>query len=204
MPWMTTRRPIVPRDLLRIRFMSDPQIAPDGRRVAFVVTTLSEERDESLSNVWLVDIAAGEPRRFTTGPMRDSAPRWSPDSTKIAFVSECDRGKPGQLYVMPADGGEPIRVTDLRNGVDAAWGPVWSPDGSRLAVTARVGGWPEPEREDERGKSRPGQLSSLSRTLQGRRAGNALAPRRAHHHRPVSGPQHRGGGLRSELPRGAA
>ncbi|MGH2348522.1 MAG: S9 family peptidase [bacterium] len=152
---MSGRRPIVRQDLLRIRFVSDPQIAPDGRRVAFVVTTLSEEKDEYLANVWLVDTAGAEPRRFTTGPKRDSAPRWSPDGTRIAFVSEREPTKKGQLYVMPGDGGEPVRLTDLKNGVDGAWGPVWSPDGTRLAFTSRVGGWQEPEREEERGKSRP-------------------------------------------------
>ncbi|MGH7278998.1 MAG: S9 family peptidase, partial [Candidatus Rokuibacteriota bacterium] len=154
----TTRRPIVPRDLLRIRLVSDPQIAPDGRRVAFVVTTASEDKDAYLSNLWLVDTVGGEPRRFTTGPLRDSAPRWSPDGTRIAFVSERERGKPPQLYVVPADGGEPIRVTALKNGVDAVWGPVWSPDGSQLAFTSRVGGWHEPDQEEERGKSKPPRI----------------------------------------------
>jgi dipeptidyl aminopeptidase/acylaminoacyl peptidase len=43
---MPTPRAMVPQDLTRIRFVSDPQIAPDGRTVAFVVTTLSEEKDE--------------------------------------------------------------------------------------------------------------------------------------------------------------
>src|SRR5216683_5086655 len=103
---MTTSRGMVPADLTRIRFVSDAQVSPDGRVVAFVDTTLSEERDEYLSQIWLVDTAGGEPRRFTTGPRRDTTPRWSPD-------------------------------------------------GSRLAFVARVGGWVEPESEEEKRKSRP-------------------------------------------------
>ena len=70
---------MVPADLTRIRFVSDAQVSPDGRVVAFVVTTLSEERDEYLSQIWLVDAAGGEPRRFTTGPRRAGlpmAPAW--------------------------------------------------------------------------------------------------------------------------------
>jgi dipeptidyl aminopeptidase/acylaminoacyl peptidase len=143
---------MAPRDLTRIRFLSDPQIAPDGRTVAFVVTQLSEDKDEYLSNIWLVDGAGGEPRRFTTGPRQDTAPRWSPDGSRLAFVSEREAKKKGQLYVMPAQGGEPTRLTDLKNGVGA---PEWSPDGTRLAFVARVGGWQEPEAEEEKRKSRP-------------------------------------------------
>jgi dipeptidyl aminopeptidase/acylaminoacyl peptidase len=143
---------MTPHDLTRVRFVSDPQISPDGTTVAFVVTTLSEERDEYLSAIWLVDVAGGEPRRFTAGPRRDTTPRWSPDGARLAFVSEREAKKKGQLYVMPARGGEPTRLTDLRHGVSA---PQWSPDGARLAFVARVGGWPEPESEEEKAKSRP-------------------------------------------------
>jgi dipeptidyl aminopeptidase/acylaminoacyl peptidase len=149
---MPAPRPMTPHDLTRVRFVSDPQISPDGTTVAFVVTTLSEERDEYLSAIWLVDVAGGEPRRFTAGPRRDTTPRWSPDGARLAFVSEREAKKKGQLYVMPARGGEPIRLTDLRHGVSA---PQWSPDGARLAFVARVGGWSEPESEEEKAKSRP-------------------------------------------------
>jgi dipeptidyl aminopeptidase/acylaminoacyl peptidase len=143
---------MTPHDLTRVRFVSDPQISPDGTTVAFVVTTLSEERDEYLSAIWLVDVAGSEPRRFTAGPRRDTTPRWSPDGARLAFVSEREAKKKGQLYVMRARGGEPTRLTDLRHGVSA---PQWSPDGARLAFVARVGGWPEPESEEEKAKSRP-------------------------------------------------
>jgi dipeptidyl aminopeptidase/acylaminoacyl peptidase len=149
---------MAPRDLLSIRLLSDPQLAPDGRTVAFVVTTLSEEKDEYLANIWLVDTAGGEPRRFTTGPRRDTAPRWSPDGSRLAFISEREAKQKGQLYVMPAQGGEPIRLTDLKNGVSA---PEWSPDGTRLAFVARVGGWQEPEAEEEKRKSRPVRVITM-------------------------------------------
>ena len=149
---MATPRGMVPADLTRIRFVSDARVSPDGRVVAFVVTTLSEERDEYLSQIWLVDTAGGEPRRFTTGPRRDTAPRWSPDGARLAFISEREVKKKGQLYVMPVAGGEPTRLTDLRHGVSA---PEWSPDGTRLAFVSRVGGWVEPESEEEKRKSRP-------------------------------------------------
>jgi dipeptidyl aminopeptidase/acylaminoacyl peptidase len=145
-------RAMTPDDLTRIRFVSDAQISPDGRQIAFVVTTLDAERDEYLSSVWLVDSRGGEPRRFTTGPKRDTSPRWSPDGRWLAFLSEREGKKKRQLYVMPADGGEPRRLTDLRHGVTD---PVWSPESERLAFVARVGGWVEPESDEEKRKSKP-------------------------------------------------
>jgi dipeptidyl aminopeptidase/acylaminoacyl peptidase len=135
---------MVPEDLTRIQFVTDPQLSPDGRRVAFVVTTLSEERDEYLSNIWVVDVAGGVPRRFTAGPRRDLEPRWSPDGSRLAFLSERTAKDKLQLYVMPADGGEPTKLTALDNGVSAI---AWAPDGARLALVSAVGGYKEPEGE---------------------------------------------------------
>jgi dipeptidyl aminopeptidase/acylaminoacyl peptidase len=149
---MPTPRGMAPEDLFRIRYVGDAQISPDGRWVAFVLTTLSEDKDEYLSNIWLVSAAGGEPRRFTTGPRRDTLPRWSPDGSRLAFVSEREAGRKGQLHVMPAGGGEPVRLTDLRHGVGA---PEWSPDGTRLVFAARVGGPPEPVTEEDKRKSKP-------------------------------------------------
>jgi dipeptidyl aminopeptidase/acylaminoacyl peptidase len=146
------RRRMTPEDITRIVWVSDPQISPDGRRVVFVATTLSEEKDQYLSQIWMVDTAGGVPRRFTAGPRRDTEPRWSPDGTRLAFVSEREAKKKGQLYVMPADGGEPTPLSDLKNGVT---NPVWSPDGTRIGFVSRVGGWQEPESEEEKQKSRP-------------------------------------------------
>ena len=163
-------RAVEPLDITRVRWVSDARIAPDGDRVAFVVTTLDEPRDEYLSNVWVVDTSGGPPRRFTTGSKRDRDPRWSPDGRWLAFLSERDglegaAGKKPQLYVMPAAGGEPTRLTALANG---AGEPVWSPDASRLAFVARVGGWQEPESEEEKRKSKPARvITTLKYKLNG-------------------------------------
>ncbi|PYN27543.1 MAG: hypothetical protein DMD99_01960, partial [Candidatus Rokuibacteriota bacterium] len=146
---------MVPEDLTRIVFVTDPQLSPDGRRIAFVATALSEERDEYLSNIWIVDAAGGEPRRFTAGPRRDTEPRWSPDGTQLAFLSERAPREKLQLYVMPADGGEPARLTTLENGVASV---TWSPDGRRLAFVSPVGGQREPESEEDKRKSRPARV----------------------------------------------
>jgi len=150
-------RAIVAEDLFRIRGVSDPQISPDGDRIVFVVTQASEQGDEYSSNIWMVHSSGGQPRRFTAGPRRDYGPRWSLDGKCLAFFSDRESRGRSQLYVMPSDGGEAVKITDLENGLAGA-SPVWSPDGTRLAFTARVGGWQEPKDEKERGKSRPARV----------------------------------------------
>src|SRR5207253_567158 len=139
-------RGMIPEDLTRILFVTDPQISPDGRRVAFVVTSLSEERDEYLANIWIVGVEGGTPRRFTAGPRRDIEPRWSPDGTRLAFLSERAPRDKLQLYVLPADGGEPTKLTALEHGVSSiAWtpdgnliaaDPVWAPDGESIVFAS--------------------------------------------------------------------
>src|SRR5262249_13811208 len=77
------------------------------------------------------------------------------DGTRLAFVSERGARQKAQLYVMPANGGEATRRTDLPNGVTH---PVWSPDSTRLAFVSRVGGWQEQQDEAERQKSKPARI----------------------------------------------
>ena len=149
------RRGMTPEDITRIRWVSDVQISPDGGRVAFVVTTLSEERDAYLANIWMVAVDGGEARRLTSGGKRDGAPRWSPDGRRLAFVSERQEDSRPQLYVLPTDGGEAERLTEQEQGVSE---PVWSPDGRRLAFLSRIGG-NEPLQEEAAGAvSRPARI----------------------------------------------
>ena len=151
---MTTaqRRGMTVADLFRIALIADAQISPDGGRVAFVRTRLDEEKDEYLSNIWIVPAEGGEPRQFTSGPKRDTNPRWSPDGRQLAFLSERD-GKKRQVFVMPADGGEPRRLTDTKQPVEDF---VWSPDGTRIAYTTRLA--PEEPDEKEKEKSKPARV----------------------------------------------
>src|SRR2546427_6117963 len=146
---------MVPEDLTRLLFVTDPQLSPDARRSASVAPPLSEGRGESPPTSGVADVAGGPPRRFPAGPRRDIEPRWSNDSARLAFLSERAPTEKLQLYVMPADGGEPTKLTALENGVGSV---VWSPDGSRLAFVSPVGGQREPESEEEKRKSRPARV----------------------------------------------
>ena len=119
--------------LLRFVWVADPQISPDGTRVAFTRVHVDEESDEYRTAIWLADIdGRSEPRPLTTGSY-DASPRWSPDGTRLAFTRRAESKKSPQLYVMSMTGGEPARLTDLEKGASS---PAWSPDGSRIAFTS--------------------------------------------------------------------
>ena len=138
---MAEKRRLVAEDLYKLVFVSDPQISPDGKNVAFVKSHIDEETKEYRSSIWMAPTAGGEPRQYTSGPTTDNSPRWSPDGSKIAFLS--DRGVGKQVYVVSTKGGEASQVTKFRWGAGT---PVWSPDGSKIAFNASID--PEVKPED--------------------------------------------------------
>lgn len=146
-------RPFTFDDLMAIRRLGDPQVSPDGRWVAFTVTTIDKAQNTRNTDIWLVPTAGGEPRQLTTHPAADARPRWSPDGRKLAFIST--RDGTSQIWVMDVTGGEPERLTRFPTG---ASGVLWSPDGRHLAFTAEV--YPDcpdeacnHQREQERARS---------------------------------------------------
>ena len=121
-------------DLQKIVRLSEPQIAPDGRRVAVIVSTPDFKSNKNQQVIDLVDVATGTRRALTWKREELASPRWSPDGSQLAFLARDDQSKQGQLYVMPMDGGDAVRITDAKPGVDSY---SWSPDGSQIAfITA--------------------------------------------------------------------
>ena len=132
---MTERQPWTPDDFWSMRFVTELRLSPDGRALAYTVETNDREANETRSAVWLYDRQTGEMRQLTSGLKRDGSPRWSPDGTRLAFVST-RAGKQAQLYVMPvAGGGEARRLTSMRHG---ASDPFWSADGSWVGFESEV------------------------------------------------------------------
>ncbi len=121
-------RPVVPEDLYKLTLVSNPRLARDASRVAFVVTRL--RKDDYSSSIWAGD--SGGVRPITSGG-RDYCPAWSPDSEAIAFVRG-ERGGPSKLMMVNASGGEPWIVAELEYSV--GW-LEWSPTGDYLVAAGR-------------------------------------------------------------------
>ncbi|MFN2598287.1 MAG: hypothetical protein ABR563_13995, partial [Pyrinomonadaceae bacterium] len=189
-------RGVTPEDYFSFEFVGDPQLSPDGKSVAYVVTTVDQRQNRRFSNVWIAATDGSRPPRpFTAAPQSSNSPRWSPDGRALAFLSarpdapggslspnaspgaspsQSSSNVPGatqtplpasspagsppspttpgvtsaqatasapesprtQVYLLPLDGGEARRVTNLRNGVSSF---RWSPDGTRVVLLSRTG-----------------------------------------------------------------
>ncbi|HYD54930.1 MAG TPA: S9 family peptidase [Gemmatimonadaceae bacterium] len=127
----TARRPIRIGDLYRLRNVADPQRSPDGRWVAYTVTTVDSAKDKSDTDVWMTSWDGRETVRLTSSPDGESSPRWSPDDRWLAFVSGRQEGKGGQVWLLDRRGGEAQRITQVRGGVSDV---AWSPDARRLVL----------------------------------------------------------------------
>ncbi|HEY4708938.1 MAG TPA: S9 family peptidase [Candidatus Acidoferrales bacterium] len=126
------KRPVTFNDLISMHRLSDPQISPDGKWVAFGVATPDLEANHLVKNVWVVSVSDGKARQLTHGGSDERA-RWAPGGKSLSFLSSRD-GTP-QVYTVPADGGEPVKVTSLSGGADIE---LWSPDGKWISFTSSV------------------------------------------------------------------
>ncbi len=155
-------RGFAPEDLWHLRAVSDPQVSPDGARLAFCVGTPDPATDRLGTVIWVGPVdGSEEPRQFSLGP-EDSSPRWSPDGRWLAFVAR--RGEAAQLHVAPLDGGEARALTDASL---AASQPAWSPDSRRLAFVGRPARPPELKEPGWEGRPAPRVVTGLRSRFDG-------------------------------------
>jgi dipeptidyl aminopeptidase/acylaminoacyl peptidase len=134
-----------PEQALARRQLADLRVSPGGERIAFTVTE-PPSGERSRRHVWVLDVKTRAVRQFTGSAKSEWSPRWSPTGGQLAFLS--DRGERTELWRIPVDGGEAVRVTDLKSVVESF---EWSPDGKRLAVLAPEA---KPEAEEKREKEK--------------------------------------------------
>lgn len=122
-------------DLFKFTWIADPQISPDGSRVAFVRVWVNQKADRYDTALWIVPTSGGPSRPLTSGP-RDSSPRWSPDGKRLAFNRSAEkegRPQPSQIYLLTFEGGEAQPLTEMPRG---AGGIDWSPDGKTILFSS--------------------------------------------------------------------
>ena len=138
--------PLRMEDIFEVEIAGDPQISPDGRRIVYVRQRADIMTDSRFSNLWIVGSDGSDHRPLTTGDFNDSSPRWSPDGTRLAFIS--NRSGDAQIHVRWMDSGETSVVTSVTEPPRSF---EWSPDGTRIAFgklvpepAPTIGGMPTP------------------------------------------------------------
>src|SRR5256714_141399 len=127
--------PFTVDDLVLLKRISDPQLSPDGRQVAFVQRETDMDANKGRTSLWLLDLAPGTaaPRRLTNVKANDSSPRWSPDGRTLYFLST--RSGSSQVWRLALPGGDAQRVSDYPREVGAL---KVSPRGDLLALSMEV------------------------------------------------------------------
>jgi dipeptidyl aminopeptidase/acylaminoacyl peptidase len=116
-------------DLLKVRRVGDPQLSPDGKRVAFTIGDVNFDANRIVTHIYSMPLGGGEMKQLTSGEQSATSPRWSPDGKKIAYTTA------GQVWVMDHDGDNKDVVTKISTEASA---PLWSPDGKWIAFMSEV------------------------------------------------------------------
>ena len=132
-PVIAEKKAFTIEDLYKIKYVSDPQISPDGKKIAFVLSESFLKEGKRNSEIYLMNSDGSGQRQMTNNPAADFHPRWSPDGKKLLFVSTRENGT--QAWVLPVDGGEAKQLTDISTGVS---NPEWTPDGKSIIFSSTV------------------------------------------------------------------
>jgi dipeptidyl aminopeptidase/acylaminoacyl peptidase len=125
------KRPLKPTDLYNIPTLSDPQVSPDGRWVAYQLAVVDTAKDSRVSHIWMQSWDGAESIQLTFGSEPASAPRWSPDGRYLSFLSARDSKNGPQIWLMDRRGGEGKKLTDIKGGLQDY---EWSPDSRRIVM----------------------------------------------------------------------
>jgi len=144
-PAAAAARPLRPEDVFALKEVADPELSPEGKWVAYTVTTMDAKEDESDTDIYMAPFAGGPALRLTASKKAEKSPRWSPDGKWLAFLSGRE-GKKTQVWLMSREGGEAVKLTDFKASVSSL---AWSPDSARLALIVSDVDPDDPDADDE-------------------------------------------------------
>src|SRR5262249_53132766 len=128
-------RPFKVEDMQNLSRVGEVRISPDGRWAVFTLTRSDLAKNRSVTNLWRVPTAGGEPQQLTFEQQgSNNTPRWSADGRYLYFISSRVEDKP-QVFRLALAGGEAGKITNFATGVSNF---VLSPDGRTLAIIASV------------------------------------------------------------------
>jgi dipeptidyl aminopeptidase/acylaminoacyl peptidase len=127
------KTPFDAETLWKLARVSDPQVSPDGKQVAFAVTLPDAAKNKKTNHVYVMPVGGGQPKEIGNIGDSNERPRWSPDSKRIAFTS--DKGGTSQIWLMDADGGNATQLTRIST---EASGELYSPDGKNIIFSSEV------------------------------------------------------------------
>lgn len=113
----TTKRPLKPSDVYRLQTLNDAQISPDGKWVAYTLSSVDSVKNKRNADIWMTSWDGKESIQLTYSPDGESQPRWSPDGKYLSFTSSRNGLTSSQIWLMDVRGGEARQLTDLKKGV---------------------------------------------------------------------------------------
>ena len=120
-------------DTFELEWATDPRVSPDGNSIVYVRRSNDIMTDDQITNLWQLSIDGEDHRILTSGLNNPKSPRWSPDNSRLAFLSNDDYIE--QIYIRWLDTGETGAISKLQESPSNL---TWSPDGKWLAFTMSV------------------------------------------------------------------
>ncbi|HEV7347935.1 S9 family peptidase [Telluribacter sp.] len=128
------KRKLKPSDVYRLKNISSPQVSPEGKWVAYVVSTVDSAKNKRNADLWMISWDGKENIQLTHSPDGESQPRWSPDGKFLSFVSSRGDLDQSQIWLMDRRGGEARKLTDLKHELEDY---AWSPDGKKILLEVK-------------------------------------------------------------------
>ncbi|RDB03829.1 S9 family peptidase [Runella aurantiaca] len=128
----TPKRPLKPSDVYRLQTLSDPQISPGGKWVAYTLSSVDSVKNKRNADIWMNSWDGKESIQLTYSPDGESQPRWSPDGKYLSFTSSRNGLTSSQIWLIDVRGGEARQLTDLKKGSLSDY--AWAPDGKKIAL----------------------------------------------------------------------